>query len=121
MITLADKAELPTRIGATTDGVLSKCVAALVDELPVEEIWVFGSHARAEANEDSDLDLLVVLSDGHGLARPNLAAFRAAAKIRHRPALDVIAIARPQWIFEQAHPFGLHGEIVRDGVRVYAR
>jgi len=101
--------------------VLPRCVAALVDDLPVEEVWVFGSSARNEATENSDLDLLVVLADGHGLARPNLAAFRTAAKVRHRPPLDVVAITRSQWTYEQAHPFGLYGEIALNGVKIYAR
>jgi hypothetical protein len=107
--------------GEKTGGVLTRCVAALVDELPVEEVWIFGSSVRGQATEQSDLDLLVVLADGHGLARPNLASFQTAAKVRHRPPLDVIAITQSQWTYEQAHPFGLYGEIALNGVKIYAR
>ncbi len=87
----------------------------------MQEIWIFGSSARGEATDQSDLDLLVVLADGHGLARPNLASFQSAAKVRHRPPLDVIAINQSQWAYERAHPFGLYGEIARNGVKIYAR
>jgi hypothetical protein len=93
----------------------------LVNELPVEEVWVFGSSARGEATDNSDLDLLVVLEDGHGLARPNLAAFKSAARVRHRPPLDVVAITHSQWAYERAHPFGLYGEIALNGLKIYAR
>jgi hypothetical protein len=113
--------DLPVGIGQGAQDVLPRCVAALVEQLPVEEVWLFGSCARGEATDDSDVDLLVVLADGHGLARPNLASFQSAAKVRHRPPLDVIAITQSQWAYEQAHPFGLYGEIARSGLKVYAR
>ena len=121
MKTCEEVVELPATPGESERGVLPRCVAALVSDLPVEEVWVFGSRARGEATEDSDLDLLVVLTDGHGLTRPNLASFKSAAKVRHRPPLDVIAINQRQWAYEQAHPFGLYGEIALNGVKIYAR
>jgi predicted nucleotidyltransferase len=113
--------DLSAAPGEKMGGVLTRCVAALVDELPVEEVWVFGSRARGQGTEQSDLDLLVVLADGHGLARPNLASFRTAARVRHRPPLDVIAITQSQWTYEQAHPFGLYGEIALKGIKIYGR
>jgi predicted nucleotidyltransferase len=121
MKAFAEVVDMPAVTGQGAQGVLPRCVAALVEQLPVEEVWVFGSCARGEATDNSDLDLLVVLADGHGLARPNLASFQAAAKVRHRPPLDVIAITQSQWACEQAHPFGLYGEIARSGVKIYAR
>jgi predicted nucleotidyltransferase len=110
-----------TTPGESEGGALPRCVAALVAELPVAEVWVFGSRARGCATRQSDLDLLVVLADGHGLARPNLASFQTASKVRHRPPLDVIAITQSQWTYEQAHPFGLYGDIALNGVKIYAR
>jgi len=41
---------------------LAGAVSRLVDVLHPEQIWVFGSHARGAATEDSDVDLLVVVS-----------------------------------------------------------
>ena len=114
-------ADLTSALGDREAGALPRCVAALTEELPVEEVWVFGSRACGQATEQSDLDLLVVLADEHGLARPNLAAFQTAAKVRHRPPLDVVAITQSQWTYEQAHPFGLYGEIALNGVKIYAR
>ena len=32
-------------------------------EKPVKRVWVFGSYARGEANEESDLDVLVDIED----------------------------------------------------------
>ena len=59
-----------------------RLVTALRQAVPVEEIWLFGSCARGDAQAGSDLDLLVVLADDHGLNRPNLACFKA---VNHLP------------------------------------
>jgi predicted nucleotidyltransferase len=105
--------------GPRAEGFLSRCLAALRQALPVEEVWVFGSCGRSEAKADSDLDLLVVLADGHGLARPNLACFKAVSRLWPRPPIDVLAISKGQWEFEQQHPFGLFGEVFQQGIRIY--
>jgi hypothetical protein len=113
--------ELTALLGDKGRGFLPRCVAALVQALPVEEIWLFGSCARGEAAADSDVDLMVVLADDHGLPRPNLAAFKVVASIRNHPPADVIAITKSQWEYERAHPFGVYGDIAVHGVRIYGR
>jgi uncharacterized protein len=110
-----------TRVfGPKGEGFLERCVAALREELPVEEVWIFGSCARGEANPDSDLDLLVVLADNHGLNRPNLACYRAIRRLRSGIPTDVMAICRSRWEQECASPFGLLGDVCREGIQVYA-
>ena len=81
---------------------------------------MFGSCARGDAGPDSDLDLLVVLADGHGLARPNLACYRAIRRLHSGIPTDVMAISRSRWEREQVEPFGLFGEVCRAGLRLYA-
>ena len=43
--------------------------SAIPQSLPVVAMWVFGSVARGDAREDSDLDVAVLLRDGD--ARPH--------------------------------------------------
>lgn len=105
----------------TAANFLARVLAALRQALPVEEVWLFGSCARGEAKPDSDLDLLVVLAEGHGLTRPNLACFQVVARIWPRPPVDVIAISKCRWEQEQRHPFGLFGDVLVQGVCLYAR
>ncbi|MBF0294420.1 MAG: nucleotidyltransferase domain-containing protein [Magnetococcales bacterium] len=38
--------------------------ALIVETVAPERIILFGSHARGDANDDSDIDLLVVVEDG---------------------------------------------------------
>lgn len=42
-------------------------VKPVADQYGIEEIWLFGSYARNEATEDSDVDLLVRYKQGLGL------------------------------------------------------
>ena len=50
---------LPTSLSRHRE-TLRLCLEAMDRELPFEEVVLFGSHARGEAREDSDVDLCVV-------------------------------------------------------------
>ena len=43
-----------------TNEILERMVEAIVREVDPEEIWLFGSRARGQAREHSDVDLLVI-------------------------------------------------------------
>ena len=45
------------------EGLLDEVVRRLVDEFDPVRIYLFGSHAGGEPDEDSDLDLLVIVPD----------------------------------------------------------
>jgi uncharacterized protein len=49
-----------------TEEVLSDIVQAIVREVNPERIYLFGSRARGEARQDSDVDLLIVVSEPFG-------------------------------------------------------
>jgi predicted nucleotidyltransferase len=49
-----------------TEEVLSAMVQAIVREVDPERIYLFGSRARGEARQDSDVDLLIVVSEPFG-------------------------------------------------------
>ena len=111
---------LASVFGAQGRELTERIVNALRQTLLVDEIWLFGSCARGDARPDSDLDLLVVLPDNHGLARPTLACYRAIRKLHTGIPIDVMAISRSRWEREQSQPFGLFGDVCRDGVKLYA-
>jgi predicted nucleotidyltransferase len=54
---------------AVNDRVLQEVVRRLVDTYRPDRIYLFGSHARGEASEHSDYDLLVVVPDATPPAR----------------------------------------------------
>ena len=113
--------DLARLFGLRGRGLTERIVAALRQAVPVEEIWLFGSCARGDAQPDSDLDLLVVLADEHGLARPNLACFQAVNHLPDVPPADVVTLSKSRWEQERAHPFGLFGDAAEEGICLYAK
>jgi hypothetical protein len=111
--------DLSAVFGEQGRDILARCVAALRQAVRVEEVWLFGSCARGNATPESDLDLLVVLRDDHGLARPNLECHRAIRCLYSGIPTDVLAISSTQWRGEQANPFGPFEDVCREGVRLY--
>jgi uncharacterized protein len=120
MVALQSIPDLSRCFGARGNDFLHRAVSALVNALPVEEILLFGSCARETAGPDSDLDLLVVLRDDHGLKRPTAECFRVLFGMRNVVPVDVVALSRSDWEHEKAHPFGMYGEAARDGILIYA-
>jgi predicted nucleotidyltransferase len=91
------------------------CADAIRERMPAKEIWLFGSAARGEATEDSDVDLLVVLPGGHGIARPCFEAKLAIARARTGVPTDVVVIAEDE-VAAPSSP--LVADALREGRRV---
>ena len=49
-----------------TDEVLADMMQAIVREVDPERIYLFGSRARGEARQDSDVDLLIIVREPFG-------------------------------------------------------
>ena len=85
----------------------------LADE-PVRVAYLFGSNARGEANQLSDVDVALLAPDVQPLDRLDLrlrviGRLSTAAMI---PALDVI-------VLDEA-PLTLAGRVIRDGIVIYS-
>ena len=52
-----------------TDTLIDRMVKAVVDEVDPEQVILFGSRARGEEKEDSDVDLVVVEAEPFGPER----------------------------------------------------
>jgi len=81
-----------------TDELLDGIVDAIVREVEPEQIVLFGSLARGEGTEDSDIDLMVVERDAFG---PERSRRREAARIREAiwdvPApMDILVFSRDE-------------------------
>lgn len=72
-----------------SDAVLNRAVDALVREYRPDKVIVFGSVARGEAGEDSDLDLLVVKS-GVGHIRPHDRHCEVIGIVPHEVGIDAL-------------------------------
>ena len=91
----------------------------IVDTVPVEAIYLFGSYAYGEPNKDSDLDLYVVFRDDLPM-RILDAIFNihsAVAPFRTMP-LDVIGLKQNQFLDRKIYAT-LERKIAREGVKLY--
>lgn len=82
---------------AATESVISEMVERLVRQFDPLKIVLFGSHARGDANRDSDVDLLVVLpevEDRHATAGAMRDALRDVGLPNDVWATDPATIAR---------------------------
>ena len=63
--------KVPTAKGMVpvTDALLDQMVQAIVAEVDPEQVILFGSRARGDAREDSDVDLVVVEAEPFGKTR----------------------------------------------------
>jgi len=72
---------------------LRKCLEAFDRVMPLQAVYLFGSHARGEAGPNSDVDLCLV-SEGAERQLEAAAKFRQATRnIRPKPAFTLLPIA----------------------------
>ena len=61
--------------------------------LPLQEVYLFGSHARGEARADSDVDLCLVAEGAERQIQTAQRFRRALSEIRPKPAFTLVPIA----------------------------
>jgi predicted nucleotidyltransferase len=98
---------------------LARILRTLVREFRPQNIYVFGSQARGDQDEHSDVDLLVVLPDAgeypHHLAQ---AAYRA---LGHRLlSVELVFMSRDEFDWRAEVVSSLPATVLREGHVVYA-
>ena len=110
-------------IGVVTDEVIAEMVARIVQEVQPEQVYLFGSRARGEAREDSDVDLLVVERDGFGQERSRLnetnRIYRAISSFRI--PTDVLLYSTDEFAKWRGSLNHVIGRCQREGRLLYAR
>ena len=92
----------------------------IVERFDPEQIILFGSHARGEADKHSDLDLLVVMHTNAERSQHGNPIRRAIAE-RFVLPVDVI-IRSPDVLAEQRNnPYSLIHKVLEEGEVVYER
>ena len=81
-----------------TDDLLDQMVQAIVAEVDPEQVILFGSRARGDAREDSDVDLVVVEAEPFGKTRSRrLEAARVYEAVASFDALtDILLYSRDE-------------------------
>ena len=99
---------------------LEKLKELIINAIPVEQIYLFGSYAYGTPHKDSDLDLYVVLKDGLPMRDldAGLQARFAIARKKSMP-VDIIAKNKKDFSNRMNVKFTLEQKVTRDGIRIY--
>jgi len=101
------------------DGVLQKITALIVQSCNPERIVLFGSHAKGQANLESDLDILVI-GDFHKsrfLRGQELRELLHFYPIR----IDLHVVTQEEVDAESVRPFGFLSSALASGMCLYLR
>ena len=103
----------------TTEAVVSVMVDRIVGRFQPSRVVLFGSRSRGDANERSDVDLLVVMSNVPDKRR---AAIEIRRSLGDLPVSKDIVVTTPDEIASRGHVVGtvLHAAF-REGTVVYER
>lgn len=105
------------------DELIKKMVDAIVAEVQPEQVYLFGSRARGEAREDSDVDLLVVEREPFGEGRSKFEEtnriYRALSSFRI--PLDVVLYSTDEMTQWSESRYHILGRCRREGRLLYAR
>ena len=108
-------------------GIMDKVIQAELDKLkdliinaiPVEQIYLFGSYAYGTHRMDSDLDLYVVLKDEVAMRELDAGLqIRLAIDRKKSMPVDIIAKKKSNFI-SRLDDITLERKVTRDGIRIY--
>ncbi|WP_296012572.1 nucleotidyltransferase domain-containing protein [uncultured Adlercreutzia sp.] len=97
---------------------LSRIVASIVDAVPTEAVYVFGSYARGEETRDSDLDLYVVTRDDDE-SRFTRAGRVGRALLWMGMPKDILLGSATRFAERRSNMADIEYVVAREGVKVY--
>lgn len=106
-----------------TDRTVGQIVRSIVDEVNPEQVILFGSRARGEEREDSDIDLVVVESAPFGAARSRRmeAARLYEAVAKFEAGMDILVYSRDELQTWGDSPNHVLGHALREGKVLHDR
>ena len=105
------------------DDLLARMVQAIVDEVEPEQVILFGSRARGDQRENSDIDLIVVEAQPFGPKRSRhremVRLYHAVAKFR--AATDVLVFSHEDVDYWRDSLNHVLARALREGQVLYER
>lgn len=99
---------------------LARCLEAMNDVMPLSAVYLFGSHARGDARQDSDVDLCIVAAGAAEQIKTAQAFRRAMRPIRPKPAFTLVPIAVKRLEEKKAIGDFFFATVLREGVLLAA-
>lgn len=84
----------------------------------IKDIIIFGSKARGSSNEDSDLDVLVVIHKGNWKTKKSIAEPGYMLAIGTEVLPSLIVLTAEEWMYHQHYEAPFWQTVTRDGIPV---
>ena len=111
--------ELPSLDEAQTRE-LASVIGQLATAFQPERVYAFGSRARGDAGPDSDVDLMVVVTESDEPSYRRAQAARVLLVRRFLIGLDILVWTHAEFEQRTPNPATLPGTILREGRLLYA-
>jgi predicted nucleotidyltransferase len=98
---------------------LDKLKEIIINAIPVEQIYLFGSYAYGTPHKDSDLDLYVVLKDEVEMREidASITIMNAICDVKTMP-VDIISTKKSRYLWLKNGPT-MERKIAREGILLY--
>ena len=100
---------------------LARCLEAMNGALPLQAVWLFGSHARGEARPDSDVDLCLVAEGAERQTKASAKFSDAIWDVFPRPAFTLIPITPTRLAEKRAIGDFFFSTVLNEGVLLAAQ
>jgi predicted nucleotidyltransferase len=110
-------------MGKIADETIQRMVEAVVREAQPEMVYVFGSYARGQAREESDIDLLIVESADFGPGRSRWAELKRIRRALSgfRVPKDILVFSRGEFDYWKGASSHVIAQAAKEGRLIYAR
>ena len=95
---------------------LRRCIEAFSRVRPVRQVYLFGSYARGEAREDSDVDLCIVADGAEHQFEAARQFRRAVREVWPRPSLTLIPITPQRLEQKRKRKDHFFATVLKEGV-----
>ena len=85
----------------------------------IKDIIIFGSKARGSSDEDSDLDVLVIIYEGDWETKKSVAEPGYTLVIGTEVVPSLIVLTAEEWIYHQDYEAPFWQTVTRDGISVF--
>lgn len=82
----------------------------------IKSIVLFGSKARGDAGADSDIDVLVVLTNDDPHLRSSVRRLAARVSLEHDLLISIFAVGRSHWEELSRYKFPIYRAIQSEGI-----
>jgi len=92
----------------------------ILEKVPTDQIWLFGSYAYGTPHKDSDIDIYIVMKDDAQMRELDAMAEVHGERIfkRTKKPVDLLALKRSRFDY-RAENFSMENKIKKEGLKIY--